>query len=81
MGGMARIVITGHRKPGSQTTVSRGQVSIQTPTDPAGAPILYRDVPLMPSASEKGVLKPLAPKRFHSLPGGCAVSPTGKVAW
>jgi hypothetical protein len=34
-----------------QLTVSR---------DPVGAPIFYRDVPLMPSATEKGVIKPLA---------------------
>ena len=26
-----------------------------------GAPIFYRDVPLMPSENEKGVIKPLAP--------------------
>ena len=26
-----------------------------------GAPIFYRDVPLMPSELEKGVIKPLAP--------------------
>ncbi len=40
--------------------VSRGQVSIQISTDPVGAPIFYRDVPLMPSKTEKGVIKPLA---------------------
>jgi hypothetical protein len=28
--------------------------------DPVGAPIFYRDVPLMPSELEKGVIKPLA---------------------
>ena len=27
--------------------------------DPVGAPIFYRDVPLMPSATEKGIIKPL----------------------
>ena len=40
--------------------VSRGQVAIQTSKDPVGAPIFYRDVPLMPSELEKGVIKPLA---------------------
>ena len=40
--------------------VSRGQVTIHTSTDPVGAPIFYRDVPLMPSETEKGVIKPLA---------------------
>src|SRR5208283_611743 len=28
--------------------------------DPVGAPIFYRDVPLMPSELQKGVIKPLA---------------------
>jgi Flp pilus assembly protein TadD len=35
-------------------------VSFTTSKDPVGAPIFYRDVPLMPSATEKGVIKPLA---------------------
>ena len=41
--------------------VSLGQVSIQTSKDPLGAPIFYRDVPLMPSETEKGIIKPLDP--------------------
>ena len=40
--------------------VSRGHVTIQTSRDPVGAPIFYRDVPLMASENEKGVIKPLA---------------------
>jgi Flp pilus assembly protein TadD/Tol biopolymer transport system component len=40
--------------------VSRGRVTIRTSVDPAGAPIFFRDVPLMPSATEKGIIKPLA---------------------
>jgi tetratricopeptide (TPR) repeat protein len=39
---------------------SRGSVRIRTSRDPAGAPIFYRDVPLMPSELERGVIKPLA---------------------
>ena len=41
--------------------VSRGQVVIQTSTDPVGAPILYRDVPLLPTMpqGEHGIIKPL----------------------
>ena len=42
------------------TPVSRGEVVIRTSRDPVGAPIFYRDVPLMPSAGEKGVITPLA---------------------
>ena len=40
------------RRDGCGATVSRGQGTIQVSTDPVGAPILYRDVPLMPSAGE-----------------------------
>jgi Flp pilus assembly protein TadD len=58
----ATVVITGHRGRGSDPVLSRGQVSIQTSSDPVGAPIFYRDVPLMPSENEKGVIKPLAPQ-------------------
>jgi tetratricopeptide (TPR) repeat protein len=57
----ATIAITGHRA-GDAQVLSRGQVTIQTSEDPVGAPIFYRDVPLMPSENEKGVIKPLAPK-------------------
>ena len=42
--------------------VSRGTVAISTSRDAVGAPIFYRDVPLMPSEVEKGVIKPLAPQ-------------------
>jgi tetratricopeptide (TPR) repeat protein len=56
----ATVVITGLSSGDSKRIVSRGQVSIRTSKDPVGAPIFYRDVPLMPSESEKGVIKPLA---------------------
>jgi tetratricopeptide (TPR) repeat protein len=47
--------------PGSQADpVSRGQMEIRISADPVGAPIFYRDVPLMPSELEKGFIKPLA---------------------
>ncbi|MBN2576175.1 MAG: tetratricopeptide repeat protein [Deltaproteobacteria bacterium] len=62
VGRPATIVITGHRRGDATRVISRGQVSLQTSRDPVGAPIFYRDVPLMPSESEKGVIKPLAPQ-------------------
>jgi len=40
--------------------VSHGRVVIRTSKDLVGAPIFYRDVPLMPSETEKGVIKPLS---------------------
>jgi tetratricopeptide (TPR) repeat protein len=57
----ASVTITGVRGQASGEVVSRGGVSIQTSKDPVGAPIFYRDVPLMPSEVQKGVIKPLAP--------------------
>ena len=53
----ATVTVTGVSNAGP---VSSGRVRIRTSKDPAGAPIFYRDVPLMPSATEKGVIKPLA---------------------
>jgi tetratricopeptide (TPR) repeat protein len=53
----ATVTITGVSDSGP---VSSGRVRIRTSSDPVGAPIFYRDVPLMPSATEKGVIKPLA---------------------
>jgi tetratricopeptide (TPR) repeat protein len=40
---------------------SRGEVRISISKDPVGAPIFYRDVPLMPTEVEKGVIKPIIP--------------------
>ncbi len=42
--------------------LSRGTVSIRTSEDPVGAPIFYRDVPLIPSVGESGRIQPLARK-------------------
>jgi tetratricopeptide (TPR) repeat protein len=53
----ATVTITG---VGASGPVSSGRVRIRTSSDPVGAPIFYRDVPLMPSATEKGIIKPLA---------------------
>jgi Tfp pilus assembly protein PilF len=58
--GPAQIVITGFSQNDPKHELPSGQVSIQTSSDPVGAPIFYRDVPLMPSETEKGVIKPLA---------------------
>ncbi len=52
----ATITITGMR---DGKAVSKGSVTIQTAKDPVGAPIFFRDVPLMPAEVEKGVIKPL----------------------
>jgi Flp pilus assembly protein TadD len=56
----ASVVITGFRDENS-SVVSRGQVSIEISSDPVGAPIFYRDVPLVDSngQGERGIIKPL----------------------
>ena len=56
----ATLRITGYAEGTPRHAVSQGQVTIRTSTDPVGAPIFYRDVPLMPAETEKGVIKPLA---------------------
>ena len=56
----ATVTITGFQDEQLDHPVSRGAVAIQTSQDPVGAPIFYRDVPLMPSELKKGVIKPLA---------------------
>lgn len=53
----ATVTITGI---GAGGPVSSGRVRFQTSKDPVGAPIFFRAVPLMPSETEKGVIKPLA---------------------
>jgi tetratricopeptide (TPR) repeat protein len=56
--GDTTVTITGFAAHGSQP-VSRGYVTIEISRDPVGAPIFYRDVPLIPTATETGVIKPL----------------------
>ncbi|HUU42302.1 MAG TPA: tetratricopeptide repeat protein [Planctomycetota bacterium] len=45
---------------GTRSIVSRGSVTFATSTDPVGAPVFYRDVPLMPSTGKDGIIQPLA---------------------
>ncbi len=59
--GPATVTISGFSDKNPGKPVSHGRVRIQTSGDPVGAPIFYRDVPLMPSELKKGVIKPLAP--------------------
>ncbi len=56
----ATVTISGFPQDGSAPPSSTGSTVIETSSDPVGAPIFYRDVPLMPSETEKGVIKPLA---------------------
>ncbi|MFZ1087582.1 MAG: tetratricopeptide repeat protein [Terracidiphilus sp.] len=56
----ATITISGFAVGDNATPVSHGSMKLSVSTDPVGAPIFYRDVPLMPSETEKGFIKPLA---------------------
>ncbi|HKM80906.1 MAG TPA: tetratricopeptide repeat protein [Candidatus Acidoferrum sp.] len=56
----ATITITGFHDDHLERPISLGKVVMQTSMDQVGAPIFYRDVPLIPSELEEGVIKPLA---------------------
>jgi tetratricopeptide (TPR) repeat protein len=58
----ATVRISGFASGDLTTPLSRGSVRILTSKDPVGAPIFYRDVPLMPDVGESGVIKPLGDK-------------------
>ena len=56
----ATVVITGFRDESATQPLSRGQVTFQTSIDPVGAPLFFRDVPLISVAvGQKGVIMPL----------------------
>jgi len=63
----ATVTITGFRDENATQAVSRGQRTIETSKDPVGAPIFYRDVPLIPGIGEKGVIKPLPESAVHLI--------------
>jgi len=44
-----------------------GSFELRTSADPVGAPIFYRDVPLMPTETEPGVIRPLAPQAVRLI--------------
>ncbi len=54
------VIITGFEDEGATRAVSHGQVTIQTSADPVGAPLFFRDVPLISvPVGAKGVIMPL----------------------
>ncbi len=58
----AVVRFTGYKNKDDRQAVSTGQVTIHTSPDPVDAPIMYRDVPLIPpppESEERGVIKPL----------------------
>jgi hypothetical protein len=71
----AVLTITGYADEGSRRPLSRGRVSIRTSTDPVGAPVFYRDVPLMPSEGRRASSSRWTRSSSPSSPGGCATWP------
>jgi Flp pilus assembly protein TadD len=57
------LAITGFRDARMTQPVSSGRTTFETSTDPVGAPVFYRDVPLIPpdpSERERGIIHPLS---------------------
>ena len=61
----ATLTITGYRD--GQIISPPSHIAFSTSKDPVGAPIFYRDVPLMPSAGAIGIVKPLPPTAIHLI--------------
>jgi tetratricopeptide (TPR) repeat protein len=58
----ATVIVTGYASQKGSQPLSHGQSTLQTSKEPVGAPLFYRDVPLLPPPPEteqRGVIKPL----------------------
>jgi tetratricopeptide (TPR) repeat protein len=64
-GRTATLTITGYRD--AQIKSSQSHITFSTSVDPVGAPIFYRDVPLMPTEGVNGTVQPLAPMAIHLI--------------
>jgi tetratricopeptide (TPR) repeat protein len=63
--GPATLTVTGYSNANAR--VSQVQITFTTSVDPVGAPIFYRDVPLMPSEGANGTVQPLSPAAIHLI--------------
>jgi tetratricopeptide (TPR) repeat protein len=63
----AIIELTGVTDSAPESPVSDGRVMLTTSKDSVGAPIFYRDVPLMPSEGAKNFIQPLAPSSLFLI--------------
>jgi Flp pilus assembly protein TadD len=58
----ATLIVSGFASQKDREPVSHAQATFETSKDPVGAPIVYRDVPLIPpdlETAQRGVIKPL----------------------
>ncbi|MGB8673528.1 MAG: tetratricopeptide repeat protein [Candidatus Acidiferrales bacterium] len=63
----ATVEIIGMSKGAPSAEVSLGRATLTTSKDPVGAPIFYRDVPLMPSEGAQNFIQPLAPSALYLI--------------
>jgi len=63
----ATVTVVGFASSRPRQPLSRGRMTFATSADPVAAPIFYRDVPLLPSEGEKGVIKPLSDTAFAMI--------------
>jgi tetratricopeptide (TPR) repeat protein len=61
----ATVTVTGYNS--AHVIASQARISLSTSEDPVGAPIFYRDVPLMPSQGANGTVQPLSPAAIHLI--------------
>ena len=61
----ATLAITGFNSSGAPASIAH--IVFSTSLDAVGAPIFYRDVPLMPSAGANGTVQPLSPAAIHLI--------------
>ncbi len=54
-----QVTFFGYRADDPERVLSRGRTTFSTSTDPVGAPIFYRDVPLMPPPKSENSIMPL----------------------
>ena len=64
-GRAATLTITGYRD--AQIKSSQSRITFSTSLDPVGAPVFYRDVPLMPTEGANGTVQPLALSAIHLI--------------
>jgi hypothetical protein len=76
----AIVTIAGYESEDSTRPISQGRVDIRTSTDPIGAPVFYRDVPLMPSKASTESSVRSTNRTSPSSRGGSATSPTRRAA-
>jgi len=65
--GPAVLTFEGFSREKPAQILTRGRVTFFTSADPVGAPIFYRDVPLMPAKGKDGTISPLDRSGMHKI--------------